>query len=86
MAMFASVGILVVKATVHFYWDTHYVNLITGERRLLDGQVPLANILAKAIRDTIVTILFMLLPGIVKLLGLIQQFGQNITKLWSRSG
>lgn len=83
---FAFLGILAVKAIVHFYWDTHSINIVTNERRLLEGPVPYASILAKAFKDAIVASLFLLLPSVVKLLGFIQHFGRNVTKHSSRSG
>lgn len=82
MILFACLGILAVQTTVHLYWDTHSVNLTTGDSRLLEGPIPYASILRKATRDALTTILFLLLPGIVKLLGLIRHVGP---KLLSRS-
>jgi hypothetical protein len=83
MILCASLGILAVMTTAHLYWETHSVNLATGESRLLEGPIPYASILAKAVRGTTNTTIFLLLPGIVKLLGLIRHFGP---KLLSRSG
>ncbi len=83
---FAFLGILAVKAMVHLYWDTHSINIITNERHLLEGPVPYVSILGKAIRDSIGTVLFLLLPGVGKLPGLIQHFGQSVMKHSSRPG
>ena len=75
---FAFLGTLVVKATVNFYWDTHSIDILTNERRLLDGPVPYASILAKAVRSALGAILFLLLPGVVKMIGAIKQFAQGL--------
>ena len=80
LVAFAFLGILAVKATVHFYWDTHSINIITNERHPLEGPVPYASILAKAVRDAVAPVLILLLPGIGKLLSLIDRFVGGITK------
>jgi hypothetical protein len=86
LVAFAFLGILVVNMTAHLYWETHSVNFDTNERRLLEGPVPYASILAKALKDSIGAVLFLLLPAIGKILGLIQQLGQSITRHFSNSG
>jgi hypothetical protein len=83
---FGFLGILAVKATVHLYWDTHSINIITNERRLLEEPVPYMSILWKAFKSSLGTILFLLLPAVRKVLGFIQQLGQNITNHFSHSG
>ena len=83
MVMFAFLGILAVKVTSHLYWDTHDVNLMTGERRLLEGPIPYGSILAKSIRGALAAVLFLLLPGVVKLLGYIEHFAKSVTNRFS---
>jgi len=78
--LFAYLGILVVMAISNYYWDTHDVNFITGERRLIDEPVPYGNILGKAIGNALIAVLFLLLPITVKLLGFIGHIVQDVTK------
>ena len=86
LVAFAFLGILTVKATVYFYWDTHSINIVTNERHLLNDSIPYASILVKAVRGALNTILFLLLPGIVVLLGYIKHFALSVINRLQRSG
>jgi hypothetical protein len=61
----AYLAFLAVNASAHLYWDTHSMDIITGERSLLPGPAPYANILVKAVRDAILPTLIVMLPGVV---------------------
>jgi len=84
--LFAYFGILVVMATSNYYWDTHDVNFITGERRLIDEPIPYGSILGKAIGNALIAVLFLLLPIAAKLLGYIGHFVQDVMKRLQQSG
>jgi hypothetical protein len=83
---FAFLGILAVQVASHMYWDTHSINIVTNERHLLEGPIPYKSILAKSIRGALTAVLFLLMPGIVKVLGHIQHFAQSVTKRLQRPG
>ena len=84
--LFAYFGILVIMATSNYYWNTHDVNFITGERRLIDEPVPYGSILGKAIENALIAVLFLLLPIAAKLLVYIGHFVQDVTKRLQQSG
>lgn len=83
---FAFLGIFAVQGTSHFYWDTHYINPITGESRLLERPIPYGSILIKSIRSALVAVLFLLLPVAVKILGYIEGFAEGVINRLQRSG
>lgn len=83
--LFAYFGILAIMASSNIYWNTHSVNFTTGERRLLEGPIPYASILAKAIGNALIATLFLLLPFTVKLLVFIGHFVQGVTERLQRS-
>lgn len=83
---FVFLGILAVQVTSHFYWDTHSVNLATGESRLLEGPIPYGSILTKSIRGALVAVLFLLMPVAVKVLGYIEGFAEGVINRLQRSG
>ena len=86
LVAFGFLGILAVQITSHLYWDTHSINIVTNERRLLEGPIPYGSILAKSIRGALAAVLFLLIPGVVKLLGYIGHFVQSVAKRLQRSG
>jgi hypothetical protein len=61
----AYLAFLAVGASAHLYWDTHSVDLVTGESSLLPGPAPYGAILAKALRDAILPTLIVMLPGVM---------------------
>jgi hypothetical protein len=83
---FAFLSILAIMATSNLYWNTYSVNFTTGERRLLEGPVPYGSILAEAIKNAFIATLFLLLPGVIKLLGSIEHFAQGVIKRLQQSG
>jgi len=61
----AYLAFLVVAASAHLYWDTHSVDLVTGESSPLPGPAPYGGILAKALRDAILPAFIVMLPGVM---------------------
>lgn len=61
----AYLAFLALGVSANLYWDTHAVDLVTGESSLLPGPAPYGGILAKALRDAILPTLIVMLPGVM---------------------
>ena len=63
----AFLGYLAAAGSVHLYWDTHSINIVTDERTLLSGPIPIAAILVKSCWNAGLATLFVLLPAVLGL-------------------
>ena len=63
----AFLGYLAAAGSVHLYWDTHTINIVTDERTLLSGPIPIAAILVKSSWNAGLATLFVLLPAVLGL-------------------
>ncbi len=63
----AFLGYLTAAGAVHLYWDTHGIDIVTDERWLLPGPVPVAGILLKSALNAALATGFILLPAVTKI-------------------